>query len=947
MNSELIALTFKGLRRRFKSVLRSMALIVLAFTFVTGVLLLQENMKSWQTASNKKHFGDWFIIYRAQQSEENNSIKNHPYIGNVYTAKTTASVNDATSSSAIKIGTMSDGFMRMGNIRLEKGRLPENDNETAIDRNSLIKLGQGTDVGERITINDKEYTLCGIMNSYTNVWNDGKELPGIIVTENEAGSIATDIIYIYAYSLQSFIDEQDYSNIIENLRQESGLKFNLTYNSNVYDYKPFGYVKINNYIYIFIMFIGITVISYQITLYNKSRKNVRFIQKYLGADKSQIIFMTVTENAFILLISAVIGSCIAYGIGYAIQVVIKYAKGIEFFSIGQYTLIRIILTLMAAIVISFLSVVITGREKNLDCNNRTCNIKAVINEKTFVKVTAKRLRRMDGKFQNILVRMFSLAMAVITTVCVINCVTAYRKYLNKSTNADVIGVVTDSIDTPCIIRYGHQYDDYASENFYKYVSLHEIDEYKPFTDIFISGFGYENTKYGSSYIYKNVNEDMIDNLKGIDGVGNISYGYYENARTFTWSGMEYDNIADGMQSAMPRTSSNTIKNYVFAAEYVEPNNDIYKMLNVYADGNLVYDSFKDGSQVILFLDVNNKGEYDDSMIDGVTLNLHNYETNSEYSVNRKVYKNGYAGAYDKLLDNLTESYNSNIYGNEILNYIVDNIADKDATDILDAYIENRNSKGISIYSGALKLYDAYKAGVASKKELLTRESGCLGTIVYYEWWQRQYAYYKYLAPAATSKVVKVVKLTDDIKEKFKHIVPEFGQYTIIGSTQLLQNALDSQNELTKKYLCLDELPDYVTLKMQPNQISIKYNLGSSFSATDNVVTSYLGSAGFVFTSYADEKIQLRQKTIEILMTYGIMGIAAIIIYLIVSAIVLKGRLERYQTRLKLLTNTGAEKEKLIKICMNECIRESWWFILLMSVNLLICLVTIRKFINKM
>ena len=44
MNSELIALTFRGLRRRFKNILRSMALVVLAFTFVTGVLLLQENM---------------------------------------------------------------------------------------------------------------------------------------------------------------------------------------------------------------------------------------------------------------------------------------------------------------------------------------------------------------------------------------------------------------------------------------------------------------------------------------------------------------------------------------------------------------------------------------------------------------------------------------------------------------------------------------------------------------------------------------------------------------------------------------------------------------------------------------------------------------------------------------------------------------------------------------
>ena len=62
MNSELIALTFKGIRRRLKSILRSMVLIALAFTFVTGILLLQENMSNWQYADNKKHFGDWFVM---------------------------------------------------------------------------------------------------------------------------------------------------------------------------------------------------------------------------------------------------------------------------------------------------------------------------------------------------------------------------------------------------------------------------------------------------------------------------------------------------------------------------------------------------------------------------------------------------------------------------------------------------------------------------------------------------------------------------------------------------------------------------------------------------------------------------------------------------------------------------------------------------------------------
>ena len=81
------------------------------------------------------------------------------------------------------------------------------------------------------------------MNSYTNVWNDGKKLPGIIVTENEADNIATDETYIYAYSLQSFIDEQDYSSIAENLRKESGLKFNFTYNSNCLLYTSWGRQK--------------------------------------------------------------------------------------------------------------------------------------------------------------------------------------------------------------------------------------------------------------------------------------------------------------------------------------------------------------------------------------------------------------------------------------------------------------------------------------------------------------------------------------------------------------------------------------------------------------------------------------------------------------------------------------------------------------------------------
>ena len=38
MNSELIALTFKGLRRRWREVARVIAVVMISFMFVTGVL---------------------------------------------------------------------------------------------------------------------------------------------------------------------------------------------------------------------------------------------------------------------------------------------------------------------------------------------------------------------------------------------------------------------------------------------------------------------------------------------------------------------------------------------------------------------------------------------------------------------------------------------------------------------------------------------------------------------------------------------------------------------------------------------------------------------------------------------------------------------------------------------------------------------------------------------
>ena len=211
----------------------------------------------------------------------------------------------------------------------------------------------------------------------------------------------------------------------------------------------------------------------------------------------------------------------------------------------------------------------------------------------------------------------------------------------------------------------------------------------------------------------------------------------------------------------------------------------------------------------------------------------------------------------------------------------------------------------------------------------------------------EYAFDFYLSPSASAKVVKVVRVTDEVRDRLKNYVPQFGQFTVVASKELVRKAIDRQNEIVKNYFLLDELPDCLTLKVIPNQINVTYDLKAVYSATDNIVSSYLNEAGFSFTSYAEDKARIRNSALEALVLYGGSGIAAICMYLVMSSIVVKSRMERYRSRLKLLSDTGADKKVLMRIVLKECIRESLWFVLLLPVNMLVCYVVARKCVDRL
>ena len=162
MNIELLEYCLKGLRKRWKEVLRTSVVIFIAFTFVAGTLIFQSNMYKWQIQSAKSRFGSWYVMYEGSVKAENNDLKNHPYLGTAGLAQVNNYVYNSVGKTDISIGTLSDRFIEIGNIKLNKGRMPAKDNEIAVEWSTLIKLEQGSDTNiERkwYVVDAADYTL--------------------------------------------------------------------------------------------------------------------------------------------------------------------------------------------------------------------------------------------------------------------------------------------------------------------------------------------------------------------------------------------------------------------------------------------------------------------------------------------------------------------------------------------------------------------------------------------------------------------------------------------------------------------------------------------------------------------------------------------------------------------------------------------------------------------
>lgn len=1003
MNTAFFDYCIKSLKRRKKQVLKAVTAIFLSFTFVAGVLLFRDNMYEWQIQSAKHRFGDWFVMMNGNDSRENAQLKSHPYLND--SGKVSISnyqYNNNWNQTDIKIGYMDNDFVRLSNITPDKGEFPKNDDEIAVEWNTLLLLNQGTDIGQDITLNiivnnpkassgsdriTKTYKLSGILKSYTNIWVGGSNVPGIITTKNEAQNIKRSNSAVYIYSAGNYISG-DYKDIYEGLNKK--VSGSLIYNSSLYDYEPWSGGSIYEYMYVVLVILGVAGIAYQLSVYNKTRKYAYGIIKNMGATKLQMIAFICVENAVIVISSSVIGLILSIIAARLICFIVELRTGISFFTIDRGIYISLLIMLIMAVVVGSI-VNICGQSsdrlhrytsryklKRLYKKDRHTRHTYILDKNNYVKETYKRFMLGQGIVQSICIRLFSLAMMIIMIICIVNSVRTYADYKISSQKSDVIAFYKQDNNAEYIICNAEndvqlEYEAGKTLDLFKYIkdcysnAINNVswemysDAYKSRTsDEGEISFSKRNLKYNiknaDALMYKDIDESTIEYVRGITGVDDISYGYFETARVWTWNTMDYNkmgipyyvDIDDNKNINSKNINSNNASysseqinpKYLFATEYVEADSRVYDVLaDITGKDEIDIQAFKDGRQVVIFLDKNPEGVYDDTITKGTDIGLMCYKAYPEYYgyIDKDYASSYYMAIYSYMHDKgiVTDDFNK-INSEYFHSLIADNEQDK--LKQLTELFEKNNVKFLD---------DFYTYWADKGEEQFYQYVDSYLDINIADEKLKVYDYSSDYVPAAAAEVAKVIYVDDEVKDKLKEYIPEFGQYTMLASDELEKKALDTQNNILKDYLMLDELPEEINLSMKYNQINITYGLDSIYNGTANVVASYLGQAGYAYNSYSHDKDLIKSNTIEAYILYGFTGITAFLVYMIVSLIILKNRLFQFSDRIKILRNTGANKDIIFDMYMKQSIREMLWCIMLMPLMIILNIICIKRYIRNL
>lgn len=611
-----INLMARGMLRRYRQMWKVAAVTFVSVFFVTGILLFQENMYSYQMGVNQNSYGNWILMTRRTR-EVSQDLLRQPEIKGVGVSLTASQIYDSEGEeTGYAIGWMDEAFIEYGNISMYAGHMPQEDNEIAMEIQQLTDMGYQAELGQTITIYydksdgatvsdkgnlSKEYVLSGIMNSYAGMWNGGDNVPSTCITRSEFDSFGVTGWYTNIYTLDDWVETDDYNALYDRLRESAHAA--TIYNERVYEKDIWGAESAYNLMYIIVMTVGIFAVVYELLQYEIARGVWRNQIREMGADRNQLRQLTLLDAITGMVPSVVLGSAAAVLAGKCICSLIAYKAGIKnFYKTDISMLLKIGLAVI--LILAF--------------------------EETFVWL----YHRVHIKKQKLVIclHVVCAGMGLLMLLSVNNIYRKYQEYQKIEDMTDVSGVIQAKSESEWNSYVFHWGLEEMEVTYTKYPDI----KYSRFATR--SGFdlsGGNIYKNGTTNLIRGFDESLADIIADIDGVKSVTYSSNETERMFQWEGednfiTDYIEEMEGnpalyFKEGTINTSEDTSTGkYLFETEYENLTDELYERLKPYLGETADYKAFQNGEQVLLFVEQDFKGETDISIKESDYLNYMYY-----------------------------------------------------------------------------------------------------------------------------------------------------------------------------------------------------------------------------------------------------------------------------------------------------------------------------------
>lgn len=173
-------LTWKYLKAAKKRTVLTILGIVLSVALISTIGLFFHSMQASQVEEAKNNYGAFHLMFTKTDESLITKITNNPKVSRYGFISFGEEVNVANKIKISEI-TATEKALELLPYKIKEGKLPEKENEVAVEKWVLSYLDKSAQVGDNIKFNNKEYKLTGLLENSIQNQIDNK---GVLLSKN-------------------------------------------------------------------------------------------------------------------------------------------------------------------------------------------------------------------------------------------------------------------------------------------------------------------------------------------------------------------------------------------------------------------------------------------------------------------------------------------------------------------------------------------------------------------------------------------------------------------------------------------------------------------------------------------------------------------------------------------------------------------------------------------